>query len=75
MALKNKVMAYLLGKYVDFLTQRVTFYKSRTSLYADFEIEHLKDIDDAETANQTTHRQKRAASMQPCVRASDKMSF
>ena len=47
MASKNKVMAYLLGKYVDFLTQRVTFYKSRTSLYADFEVEHLKDIDDA----------------------------
>lgn len=47
MALKNKLMAFFRGKRLDFLSQRVTFYKSRVDLFGDFEAEHVKDINDA----------------------------
>jgi len=47
MASKNKLMGYLSGKYVDFLTQKVTFYKSRISLYSDYETERIKELNEA----------------------------
>lgn len=47
MASKNKIKEYLFAKYVDYLTRKVTFYKSRQSLCIDYESEHIKEINEA----------------------------
>lgn len=55
MASKNKLVSYFRGKYLDFLAQRVTFYKSRISLFSDYEVEHVKEISDATARKITRH--------------------